>query len=129
MLASITRVEELAITPDESASLAGALHHVNSFYNIPMAEKTLAWVNLSMVAGTIYGTRILAIRARRQNTRRAASEPTTPTPGFDASMRASPEDVAPNSTKPLQPVVVSMDDAMNGFDDDFIGTPGLPRVN
>lgn len=66
MLAGITRTDELALSSDEAESLAGALATVNQFYQVEVAEKTLAWINLAQVAGMIYGTRLVAIRQRRR---------------------------------------------------------------
>lgn len=79
MLAGITRVSELAITSDESEQLATALATVSQFYDVQVAEKTVAWINLAMVGGMIYGTRLVAIRARRTEERKAKRE-TAPEP-------------------------------------------------
>lgn len=92
MLAGITRTAELAIAPEEADTLARALSTVNAFYDVKVAEKTLAWVNLAMVAGTIYGTRLVAIRVRRGN-ERAARAATQPQPQVYTA-----ETVAPTST-------------------------------
>jgi predicted DNA-binding transcriptional regulator YafY len=78
MLAGVTKTAELMLSDDEAKSLAVALNTVNGFYNVKIAEKTVAWVNLAMVAGTIYGTRLVAIRQRtmaeRAMRRNAAAE-------------------------------------------------------
>ena len=85
MLAGITRVPELALAQPESDELAKALNTVSAFYNVEVAEKTLAWINLSMVAGTIYGTRLMAIRARRVEARQSRQKD-APTPQAEATV-------------------------------------------
>jgi hypothetical protein len=96
MLAAMTRVPELQLSVQESDEFAKALTTVSSFYNVEVAEKTMAWVNLAMVGGMIYGTRLVAMRQRRIEERAqrgpepinaakapgAASEP-TPTPLYE----------------------------------------------
>lgn len=69
MLAGITKTPELALEESEAGELANALNTVNNFYRVEVAEKTMAWLNLAMVGGMIYGTRLLAIRERRSSTR------------------------------------------------------------
>lgn len=44
--------------------MAEAIVKVSEQYDHAMNPKVLAWVNLAMVAGGIYGTRVVAIRAR-----------------------------------------------------------------
>lgn len=65
MLAEATKVPELVMSEPESKSLAAASIEVLKFYpGIVPDEKTLAWINLGMVASTIYGTRFAAMRIR-----------------------------------------------------------------
>lgn len=121
MLAGITRVEELALEESEASELARALNTVNSFYRVEVAEKTLAWINLAMVGGMIYGSRVVAIRARvaasrgrrEPDLRRASpmqapvAEPPSPmadfdrggeindVPGFDVDVAEPPDTFVP----------------------------------
>lgn len=74
MLSGITKTPELMLSESESTELAKALTTVNSFYNVEVAEKTMAWMNLAMVGGMIYGTRLVAIRQRRQSERKPDRE-------------------------------------------------------
>lgn len=74
MLAGIVRVEELQLSMPESEQLAVAMTTVSQFYNVEVAEKTMAWINLAMVGGMIYGTRLVAIRSRRIAERRERRE-------------------------------------------------------
>jgi hypothetical protein len=64
MAGAILDTPELALDDGESKALADAAQKVAAHYDHSMDPKTLAWVNLAMVAGGIYGTRIFAIRAR-----------------------------------------------------------------
>lgn len=69
MLSGVSKTPELALEESEAAELATALSTVNSFYRVEVAEKTLAWINLAMVGGMIYGSRLIAIRERRSSER------------------------------------------------------------
>jgi len=101
MLSGITKVPELALEESEATELASALNTVNNFYRVAVAEKTLAWLNLAMVGGMIYGTRLIAIRERRSNARaeRAANRraftpeapaPVSPVPDVDRPVNDAP---------------------------------------
>jgi hypothetical protein len=57
---------ELQLAEEEGKALAQAVGKVNDQYNSNLSPKVLAWMQLAMVAGSIYGTRIYAIRARQQ---------------------------------------------------------------
>lgn len=56
---------ELVLDPKEAETLAHAIAAVQAYYPVVIDPKTLAWGNLVMVVGTIYGTRALAIWARK----------------------------------------------------------------
>lgn len=96
---------ELAIGEDDAKELASSIHAVNRHYNVRMFdEKTQDWLNLIMVAGAMYGGRIVAIRDRKRaarNTRpvmpRAQSE--NPVPGNAAP---PPFAAAPVVERPLE---------------------------
>jgi len=63
MGATFLKVPELALSEDESKALGEAVVKVTELYDVPMMdEKTLAWVNLAMVASGIYGPRIVAAK-------------------------------------------------------------------
>jgi hypothetical protein len=61
MLAGITKTAELALDQNESKMLAQAIADVAKFYPVAVDPKTIAWINLTMVAGMVYGPRIVAI--------------------------------------------------------------------
>jgi hypothetical protein len=55
-------IEELLLTGEESKQLAEAVNRVTELYDIPlMDDKTYAWLQLGMVASTIYGPRIAVV--------------------------------------------------------------------
>lgn len=65
MGAMILSTPELALEQSEAKSLANAISQVSSFYSYGIiSPKTMAWINLAMVTGGLYGTRIVAIRNR-----------------------------------------------------------------
>lgn len=69
MAASALAVPELALDPVEAKSLAEATAQVAAYYPVSIDHKTLAWANLIMVAGAIYGTRAIAIHTRKKRDR------------------------------------------------------------
>jgi hypothetical protein len=75
MLAALTKIEELAIEQDEAVTLGNAIATLAPFYNIEASAKVLAWGNMLSALGMVYGTRLIAIRARR------ATTPATPNAG------------------------------------------------
>jgi hypothetical protein len=67
MGAVLLKTPELELTEEESAKLAAAIAHVNELYGgVVLPEKATAWINLIMVAGTIYGPRIIVIGAKKK---------------------------------------------------------------
>lgn len=114
MLSGITQTPELALDISEAANLAQALDTVNKFYNVEVAEKTIAWTNLAMVAGMIYGTRLVAIRMRRQSERRAPPRDVTPNKAQDNTTDA--------------PQAASTEAAYSGIPDDFVPTANFPGM-
>lgn len=66
--AEITGAHELALTKDESASMADALQKVSSFYGDTVIPPELAaWIKLLFVTSGIYGPRYMAYRNRMQS--------------------------------------------------------------
>jgi hypothetical protein len=66
MGAAILDTPELVLDEGEAKALADAAAKVAGHYNHTIDPRTVAWVNLAMVAGGIYGTRVFAIRARHR---------------------------------------------------------------
>lgn len=62
MGAAFLGIPELKLEEQESKDLAMAVKQVTDLYDMPlMDEKTLAWINLTMTASAIYGTRAVVI--------------------------------------------------------------------
>lgn len=91
MLSGITKTPELALEESEASELASALNTVNSFYRVAVAEKTIAWMNLAMVGGMIYGSRIVAIRARLNASRRRPEPDLTRAAPMPSPVAPAPE--------------------------------------
>lgn len=64
MLASFTKISELELSEGEAKKLAVALDRVASLYDVGATEKTMAWTNLAMCIGGVYGTRAYAYSIR-----------------------------------------------------------------
>lgn len=79
MVAAATGFDKLALNNEEANSLAKAVNNVQQFYPTHISAKSLAWTNLFMVAGTVYGSRAVAIWADQK------AEATQPAKGPDGS--------------------------------------------
>lgn len=69
MGAAFLKVPELELDQKEAERLSDAVNRVQAEYNIPILDpKTMAWINLAMVAGGVYGPRIVAhsLRTKRE---------------------------------------------------------------
>lgn len=67
MLANMSGVEELLLSNEEAEQLADAAKRVEALYRADwLSEEAAAWINLVMVAGSVYGPRYIAIRARQR---------------------------------------------------------------
>lgn len=65
MLAALVKCPELEIAEEEAQKLGAAIKEVNDLYDTPTIPPwVLAWGNLAMVCGTVYGPRVLAISKR-----------------------------------------------------------------
>lgn len=66
-IANFVKNEILAITKEESDQLAAAITRVTELYEIPLlSEKHMAFLNLAMVSGGIYGTRFVALSMQKK---------------------------------------------------------------
>lgn len=66
MAATFVKIPELSLTEKEAKDLSAAIDRVASLYDFGASEKTLAWVNLAMCVGGIYGTRMFAYSVRHR---------------------------------------------------------------
>lgn len=67
MVSTVTRIEELELSAEEAEQLAVAISRVNELYDgYVIPEKAMAWINLVMAMGTVYGPRMIAYNIRRK---------------------------------------------------------------
>lgn len=78
MGAEFLKCSELELDRDESKKLADSIAEVNKFHNVVFNPKTVAYINMGVVACTIYGTRIVAIKNRMDSHRKEKQVPVTP---------------------------------------------------
>jgi hypothetical protein len=67
MLSVLVKCPELVIEESEAKKLSKAITQVAEFYPVELAPKVVAWVNLTICCGAIYGTRVIAISNRLKN--------------------------------------------------------------
>lgn len=78
MVAGITHTPELSLDATEAKKIAEDLANVSKLFPINITEKQLAVSNLCMTLAGVYGTRVIAIRAR--HIKEAATRPKTAAP-------------------------------------------------
>lgn len=93
MGAAILKTPELELSKDDSKKLSQAIQEVGKHYAFMFDPKKVAIANLCAVAGYIYGTRLVAWRARVSN-EAAARRPAVP-PGAGVPSGSGPQ-MAPN---------------------------------
>jgi hypothetical protein len=64
-LAKGLEVSELELAEDEAKQLASAMTRVTECYDTKFNPKVMAWTNLSLMLGSIYGPRFWAIKNRK----------------------------------------------------------------
>lgn len=70
MGAAMLKTPELEISKDEAKQLSDAAQAVAKEYNHVINPKTAAWIQLCVACGTVYGTRIVAIRMREKHSKK-----------------------------------------------------------
>lgn len=66
-IGTLVHSEVFPITKEEAEELGKAVTNVSQLYDLPViGEKALAWTNLAMVMGTIYGPRIVAVKMNKK---------------------------------------------------------------
>lgn len=76
VLSLVTKNDKWALDETEATQLAQAVQNATRHHDIAMAQKTIDYVNLAVVAGMVYGTRIVAIR-RDSAAKKAQQAPTS----------------------------------------------------
>lgn len=87
LAANALRIPELALTGDQAQALAVAGANVAKLYDMEMPAHLVAWGNLAMVAGAVYGGKLMAYSARMRAGQRLA--PAQPQAG-NGAMRPAP---------------------------------------
>lgn len=96
--AGVSSIKELELSKPEADGLADALIRIEREYPTTVDPRVLAWVNLAIVGGMIYGTRIVAVRERLKSERAAKRRPDAPPPPaiINPATQAKPADGAPD---------------------------------
>ncbi len=84
-LAAITKCPEFEMEQEEAKKLADAAASVASHYDLTIDPKHAAWAKLYGTIGVIYGTRLIAIRARKKMERADKVKPAAPEAGAEPS--------------------------------------------
>ena len=74
---SLVGAADLDLSADENLALATALDNLADEYEVTVDSKTAAWLNLAMVAGSIYGTRAFMIYQLNQVAKNEQANQTT----------------------------------------------------
>jgi hypothetical protein len=93
VLATLTTVRELELTEEEARKLADASKEVLRHYPLGLSDKTLAWVNLSLVGANVYGPRAMAWGIRRAGERRPKMQAPASGPSGPAAAPVKPRPV------------------------------------
>jgi hypothetical protein len=89
MLAGVLDMKELEIDEIEAKRLSEALTKLSEFYPVGMSPKKMAWINLSMALGSIYGPRAVAI-AKKVPKKKPAPLRVMNTPPAQAAVNETP---------------------------------------
>ena len=81
MLAGIAKTPELALDKAESDAIADASVKVAAMYDLTADPKIVAWSNLAMTLGMVYGSRFIAINARKKTAKETRREKVVPING------------------------------------------------
>lgn len=65
MLSAVTKVPEFVLDKQEGELLASASVDLMAQYDVQASAKAVAWSNFLGVVGMVYGTRLIAARARK----------------------------------------------------------------
>lgn len=69
-MAKLAKSDVLEITKEESEELGAAITRVSQLYEVPLlSEKHMAWLNLAMVSGNIYGTRLMVLSMNKKQSK------------------------------------------------------------
>ena len=78
-MAKMLKSEVMEITKEESEELSSAITRVTQLYDVALlSEKNWAFLNLAMVMGNIYGTRLMVISKQSKKKTNVVDMPFTP---------------------------------------------------
>lgn len=80
MGAALLKTPELALDGSEAKVYAEAIQNVAQYYPVFLSPEQLAWIQLTLTASGLYGSRIVAIVARREQERRMKRPAVSPAP-------------------------------------------------
>lgn len=96
-LAQATKAPELALYDMEAENLGAAIVHLSAQYGGKIDPKAEAWLRMTIVAASVYGPRVIAVRnrqAKERAERRPKPQVSTPT---EVPHPFAVEQVAPNA--------------------------------
>lgn len=100
--ATLLDVEELALDPEEAKDLSEGIVEVGKHYRMDFDPKKVAIAELLIVAGNIYGTRIMAYRLRRNAEKKNKGPAEEPITVMSADTPVMPAGGKPNGkAKPI----------------------------
>lgn len=102
MLAKLLDVPEFELDESEAKRLSDAFKKVAAFYPLGLSPKRLAWAELSIAAGTIYGPRVVTIYKRKPKPSPVRVMP-TPQPQPQQQQQSQPSNSQPQSKRPEVP--------------------------
>ena len=118
-IAGFLETPELELDGSEATKLAGAMQRVADQYPVRITPKLMAWLNLSFVAGGIYGSRYAAIKVRlkmeaeKQGPKSPAPIAIVPAPAPDTKQAGKTESRQP---QPVPPGRITNPSQMFGLD-------------
>lgn len=75
-IAKAVKMDLLEITKEESEELGGAITRVTELYEIPLlSPKHMAFVNLAMVMGNVYGSRLIVASLQKKQAAKVVDMP------------------------------------------------------
>lgn len=100
MLAGITKTPELVLDEREASAISDSAAKVASFYDVTADPKIVAWANLAMILGMVYGTRFVAVSMRKKNERKTRTDNVRPIHPNVAPAGISPDGKMPPFDSP-----------------------------
>ena len=113
----------MQLASEEAEQLAIAIQKVNEQYDTVMNPKVMAWAQLALVAGSIYGTRIYTIRARHMAAMASKPQPIQMGPAMGpvkVDAKTKPNGVFADSKTPAELFGLNYSGALQGAAPDVV---------